>query len=287
MGFAPAQPILPGGGMSAGSSKAFMSNLRSREGSAMPATRYVIGDSPKRREDPRFLTGRGRDLDDLAVADLAHAAILRSPHAHARLGGVEMAAARAMPGVLAILTAAEACADGLSPLRPMAEVNSQTGEKFAFLPQPLLAEGKVRYVGEPVALIVALGQNQALDAAEAVTVGYAPLPAVTTVAAARLPGAPEIAAGVPGNLCFAWHTGDRAAVDAAFAAAAHVARLPLDNHRIVTSPIEPRGVIGSWDAVQQRYTAYVSSQSIHATRDNTARALGVPPEAVRFVAPDV
>jgi carbon-monoxide dehydrogenase large subunit len=110
---------------------------------------------------------------------------------------------------------------------------------------------------------------------------------VTGVRAARLADAPEIAAGVPGNLCFAWHTGDRAAVEAAFAAAAHVVRLPLDNHRIVTSPIEPRGVVGLWDGERERYTAYVSSQSIHANRDNTARALGVPPSAMRFVAPDV
>jgi carbon-monoxide dehydrogenase large subunit len=253
----------------------------------MLATRHVIGDAPKRREDARFLTGRGRYLDDLVVADVVHAVVVRSPHAHARLGRIDTAAARAMPGVLAVLTAAEARADGLSPLRPMAEANPATGEKFTFLPQPLLAEDQVRYAGEPVALIVALGHNQALDAAEAVTVDYAPLPAVTTVAAARLPGAPEIAARVPGNLCFAWHTGDSASVDTAFAAAAHVVRLPLDNHCIVTSPIEPRGVIGSWDAVQQRYTAHISSRSIHATRDNTARALGVPPEAVRFVAPDV
>ena len=253
----------------------------------MPATRYSIGDAPKRREDARFLTGRGGYLDDLVFADLVHAVVLRSPHAHARLGGIDPAAARAMPGVLAVLTASEARVDGLSPLRPMAEANPQTGEKFAFLPQPLLAEGQVRYAGEPVALIVALTRNQALDAAEAVTVAYAPLPAVTTVAAARAPQAPEIAEGVRGNLCFEWHTGDRAAVDAAFAAAAHVVRLAIDNHRIVTNPIEPRGVIGSWDAVRQRYIAHVSSQSIHATRDHTARALGLPAAAVRLVAPDV
>ena len=116
---------------------------------------------------------------------------------------------------------------------------------------------------------------------------YTPLLAVTTVAAARTPGAPQISAEVPGNVCFDWRTGGTAAVSAAFAAAAHVVELRLDNHRIVTNPMEPRGVIGLWDAQTGRYTAYVSSQSIHATRDNTARALGVPPAAVRFIAPDV
>ncbi len=155
------------------------------------------------------------------------------------------------------------------------------------MPQPLLADGRVRYAGEPVALIVADTRNQALDAAEAVAVDYMPLPALTTLAAARAPDAPQLAAEAPGNLCFDWRTGDSAAVEAAFAAAAHIVELSLDNHRIVTNPIEPRGVIGVWDAEHGRYTAYVSSQSIHVTRDHAARALGVPPAAVRFVAPDV
>ena len=114
-----------------------------------------------------------------------------------------------------------------------------------------------------------------------------PLPAVTTAEAAGAAGAPQIADQVPGNFCFDWRTGDKAAVDNAFAAAAHVVRLRLDNHRIVTNPMEPRGVIGSWDAETARYTAHVSAQSIHNTRDNAARALGVPAAAVRFVAPDV
>jgi carbon-monoxide dehydrogenase large subunit len=254
---------------------------------AMPGTRAVIGDAPKRREDFRFLTGRGAYLDDLAFDDLAHAVLVRSPHAYARLVAIDGSRAAAMPGVLALLTAAEVRADGLAPLRPTAEVNAATGEKFAFQPQPLLAEAKVRYAGEPVAVVVARSRSEALDAAEAVRVDYAPLPAVADAAAARAPGAAEVAAEVPGNLCLLWHTGDRPRVAAAFAAAAHVVRLRLDNHRIVTNPIEPRGVVGMWDAQHGRYTAHVSAQSIHATRDHAARALGVPPESVRFVAPDV
>ena len=253
----------------------------------MTTARSVIGDAPKRREDLRFITGRGEYLDDLAFDGLTHAVVLRSPHAHARIERVEVQAARGSLGVLAVLTAEEVRADGLQSLRPSAEANATSGERFAFAPQPLLASGKVRYVGEPVALIVAESRVQALDAAEQVVVDYSPLPAVTTVAAANAPGAPEISPEVPGNLCFDWRTGDSAAVAAAFAAAAHVVELDLDNHRVVTNPMEPRGVIGMWDADRGRYTAYVSSQSIHATRDNTARALGVPPGAVRFVAPDV
>ena len=250
-------------------------------------TRSVIGDAPKRREDLRFLTGLGCYLDDLAFAKMAHAVVVRSPHAHALIERIGADEARAAPGVLAVLTAAEVSADGLKPLRPSAEANVQTGEKFAFAPQPLLAEGKVRYVGEPVALIIAETRVRALDAADRVVVDYAPLPAMTSATAARAAGSPEISPEVPGNVCLDWHTGDAAAVDAAFAAAAHIVELRLDNHRIVTNPIEPRGVIGLWDTAQSRYTAYVSSQSIHATRDNAARALGVAPAAVRFIAPDV
>ena len=251
------------------------------------AARSVIGDAPKRREDFRFVTGRGRYLDDLTFDGLVHAAVLRSPHAHARILSIDTVRAGAAPGVLAVLTAPDARADGLQPLRPSAEANVQTGEPFAFTPQPLLAEDKVRYVGEPVALIVAQTRAQALDGAEQVVVDYGPLTAVVTTAAARAPGAPVISSEVPDNLCFDWRTGDVAAIDAAFTAAAHVVELLIDNHRIVTNPMEPRGVLGSYDPETRLYTAHVSSQSIHATRDNTARALGVQSTAVRLVAPDV
>ena len=246
-----------------------------------------IGAAPKRREDLRFLTGRGRYLDDLAFDDLTHAVVLRSPYAHARIEAIGTAAATAMPGVLAVLTAADALADGLKPLLPYVEANTQTGEPFAFAPQPLLAADKVRYVGEPMALIVAETREQALDAAEHVAVEYAPLPAVTTAAAARAPDAPLLSPEVPGNLCFEWHAGDRTTAAAAFAAAAHIVELRLDNHRVVTNPMEPRGVVGLYDPATGRYTAHVSAQSIHATREHAARALGVEPAQVRFVAPDV
>src|SRR6202011_5258130 len=253
----------------------------------MPTIRSVIGDRPKRREDMRFLTGRGGYLDDLAFHGLTHAVVLRSPHAHAVIERIGTERARAAPGALAVLTAENARSDGLKPLRPSAEANVQTGEPFAFMPQPLLAEGKVRYVGEPVALIVAETQAQALDAAEQVIVDYALLPAVTTTMAARASEAPELSPEVPGNVCFDCKIGDADTVKAAFASAAHLVGLQVDNHRIVTNPIEPRGLVGIWDRASGRYTAHVSSQSIHATRDNAARALGVAPAAVRFIAPDV
>src|SRR3954452_16152498 len=134
-----------------------------------------IGAAPKRREDVRFLTGQGRYLDDLAFANVAHAIVLRSPHAHASIARIDTHAARALPGVLAVLPATEAREDGLSPLQPSVTANTVTGENFSFAPQPLLAGDKVRYPGEPVALIVAETREAALDAAEAVIVDYAPL----------------------------------------------------------------------------------------------------------------
>ena len=253
----------------------------------MAETRAIIGDAPKRREDARFVTGGGTYLDDLVFDGVAHAVLLRSPHAHARLLALDATAARAMPGVLAVLTGAEVAADGLHGLRPAAEANTQTGEPFAFEPQPLLATGKVRYGGEPVALIVAATRNRALDAAERVMVDYAPLAAVTTAIAAQAPDAPEISAAVPGNLCLDWRLGDDAAVTAAFESAAHWVELRLDNHRVVTNPMEPRGAVGCFDSGTGRYTLHLSSQNVHAIRDLTARALGVASTEVRFVAPDV
>ena len=250
----------------------------------MAAGRSVIGDTPRRREDARFVTGRGCYLDDMRFDGAAHAVLLRSPHAHARIERIDRTHALASPGVLAVLTAEDADAAGLNPMRPTVEANAQTGEPFLFAPQPLLARDKVRHVGEPVALIVAETHAQAQDAAERVAVDYTPLPAVTTADAATAPGAPVLADAVPGNVCLDWHTGD---TGAAFAQAEHIVTIRLHNHRIATNPMEPRGAIGSYDPAGGRYTLHVSSQSLHGNRDAAARWLGVPPSAVRFVAPDV
>src|SRR4030088_3396450 len=162
--------------------------------------RSGIGDAPKRREGLRFLTGQGRYLDDLSFDRLPHAGVLRSTHAPAEIARIDTAAAKAMPGVLAVLTAADAIADGLKPLLPYVEANTQTGDPFAFTPQPLLAEDKVRYVGDPVALIVAESSDQALDSAERIPVDYGPLPSVTTAAAGRAAGGPRLFAEDSGEL---------------------------------------------------------------------------------------
>jgi carbon-monoxide dehydrogenase large subunit len=246
--------------------------------------RAVIGDAPRRREDARFVTGHGAYLDDLKFDNTAHAVFLRSPHAHARINAIDITDARTMPGIIAILTAADVTADGLRPLRPTVEANVQTAEPFRFQPQPLLADEKVRYVGEPVAVIVAETRNQALDAAERIVTDYEPQPAITDARAALQPNAPVLTETVPGNLCLDWNWGQTSRVAVTLASAPHVITIALNNHRIVTNPMEPRGAVGLYDG---RYTLYLSSQNIHGNRDVAARVLAVDPSAVRFVAPDV
>lgn len=233
--------------------------------------RAVMGDAPKRREDQRFLTGQGRYLDDLAFPGAARAVLLRSPHAHAIIRRVDTAAARALPGVLAALTHADLAADGLLPMRPTVEANVQLGEPFTFEPQPLLAAGRVRHVGEPVALIVAETLNQALDAQKAVTVDYEPLPAVTTIAAARSRGAPGLSAHVANNTCLDWEWGGHAGAEHAFARATHHVTMAMRNHRLVTNPMEPRGVVGAWDAPP--------SATPRMCRARTSTATATPPPA--------
>ena len=246
--------------------------------------RAVIGDAPRRREDARFVVGQGTYLDDLRFDGLTHAIFIRSPHAHARVRAIDTADALTAPGVLAILTAKEAADDGLSPLRPTVEANLQTGEPFHFLPQPLLAEDTVRYVGEPIVLVVAQTRNQALDAAERVVIDYDPCPAVTRADLALRPGAPQLTGAVPGNLCLDWQWGQTAEVAETIRTAAHVVTINLNNHRVVTNPMEPRGAVGIYDG---RYTLHVSSQNLHGNRDIAARCLNVEPSQVRFTAPDV
>jgi len=246
-----------------------------------------IGAAPKRREDQRFVAGAGQYLDDLAFNGLLYAAFARSPYAHADIRGVDTSAAEAVPGVRAVLTAADAAADGLKPLKPFVIANTVTDEPFAWDTQPLLAARKVRFAGEPVAMVVAETRAAALDGAEAVMVDYDELPAVTLGSAAIAPGAPALSGEVAGNLCMDWRTGDAAAVAAALETAAHVAEVTLYNHRLVSNPIEPRGGVGVHDPETGRYTLHVSSQSIHVNRDNIAAALGLAREDVRWIAPDV
>ncbi len=245
-----------------------------------------IGRSLPRREDRRFLTGQGRYLADAGLAGMLHAVVVRSPHAHARIVALDAAAARAMPGVRAVLTGVELRAAGLGTLPCHAAPASLAPPIVPA--RHVLALDAVRHVGEPVAMVLAETPEQARDAAEAVAVEYDPLPAVVAPLAAQEAGAPVIWPEAPGNLCFDFRKGDQAATEAAFAAAAHVVELPLANQRVTAAPLEPRACLAQWDAAAESWDLECSSQALHSLRHQLAHAVfHVEEQRVRVHAPDV
>ena len=241
-------------------------------------TRLKIGQTPRRREDTRFLTGTGNYLDDLDFEGAVHAAIVRSHHGHARIDAIDVTDAVAVPGVLAVLTGADQAGAGIQPIPPYERANPHTGEPFTYPDQYPLAIDAARYGGQPVAVVVAQSRDAARDAVELVSVDYTALPAITTIEAAREDSA---------NFCLQWSKGDSAAVDAGMNAAAHVTSLSFHNHRVVTNPMEPRGGVGEFDPESGRYTLHVSAQSLHTARDHIAVALGTDTGNVRVIAEDV
>lgn len=244
-----------------------------------------IGTSVRRKEDRRFLTGRGTYTDDINRPRQLHAYLLRSPHAHAEIAGIDTANAAAAAGVAAIFTGTDLQVGGL-PCGWM--VTSKDGSPMAEPPRPLLAQGKVRHVGDPVAVVVAETRHQAEAAAELIDVSYKELPAVVASDKAIEPGAPQLFEGAPGNLCFDWHLGDATAVAAAFSRASHVTRLELVNNRLVSNPMEPRAAIGELDLATGDYTLYTTSQAPHVHRLLIAAfVLQLPEHKLRVVAPDV
>ena len=254
----------------------------------MSGTRFGIGQPVRRVEDRRFLTGQGRYLDDFSFEGQLHARVLRSPHAHAEIRGLDTATAAAVPGVLAVLTGDDVAADGLGDIPAGATVTGRDGKPNHVPPRPALAQGKVRFVGEPVALVVAESLQAARDAVELIMVDYADLPPVVATERALDLDAPQVHEGAPGNLCMDWEKGDKAATDAAFAQAAHVTTLDLVNNRVVVNPIEPRGCIGLWDATAESYTLYNAGQAVHGiARMLAGSVLKIPVEKLRVVSPDV
>jgi len=246
-----------------------------------------IGQPVRRREDVRLLTGRGRYTDDIDPPGCAQAVVVRSPHAHARILGMETGAATAAPGVLAVLTGRDAAADGLGRLVTLFDVPGRDAPLFD-PGRDILQSEYVRYVGDPVALVVAETRQQAQDAAELVVIDYEPLSAVTDTAAAAELGAPVIWEGRPDNLCVLWDSGRSAETDAAFAAAHRTVSISLVNNRMVANPMEPRIAIGEWDSSTGRYVFHGPSQGTHRVRDNLAKyVLKVPAAQLRVVSPDV
>ncbi|MBI4183240.1 MAG: xanthine dehydrogenase family protein molybdopterin-binding subunit [Proteobacteria bacterium] len=251
--------------------------------------RFALGQPVRRKEDVRFLTGKGRYLDDLSLPGEAFAAFVRSPHAHARVRALDAAVARRMPGVLGVFTGVDVDADGLGTLPTFgATPKAPGGGPAAAPPRRLIARERVRFAGEIVALVVAETRAGARDAAEKVEVAYEPLAAIADLRSAVRPGAPLVWDKAPGNVSFVWRTGDARATEAAFRKAAHVTRLALVNNRLEPSPMETRGGIGAFDAATGRYTLHLSSQGVHTIRALLAKeVLKVASAKVRVVTPDV
>jgi carbon-monoxide dehydrogenase large subunit len=248
--------------------------------------KFGIGQPVRRKEDVRFLTGRGTYTDDIARPGQAHAAILRSPHAHARIVSMDTTAARSAPGVLAVLTGKEVAEDGLGLLPVLVEVPGVDGKPLWCPPRPILQSERVRYVGDPVALVVAETREQAIEAAELIAVEYDILPAVTDTAAAAAPGAPVIWPERGSNLCVHWSSGRERETEEAFARAHRVVAVDLINNRLVGNPMEPRVAIGEWDGT--RYVLYSPTQGALRVRDGLAQhVFKVPKDKLRVVSPDV
>jgi aerobic carbon-monoxide dehydrogenase large subunit len=247
-----------------------------------------IGAPVRRKEDRRFITGHGHYTDDINRPGQSHAYFLRSPHAHARIERINAAAASAMPGVLAVLTGADLSADKIGNLICGWMITSKDGSQMKMAPHPAIAQGKVNFVGDTVAVVVAETLGQATDAAEKIKVDYEVLAAVVDAAAAQADGAPQIHAIAPGNTIYQWHLGDVQAADAAFKSPRHVTRLDFINNRLVPNAIEPRAAIGEYDAGSQSLTLWNTTQNPHVARLVISAFVGVAPEhRLRVIAPDV
>ena len=227
---------------------------------------FAVGQGVSRFEDPRLVRGGGRYVDDIKLPGMAHAVVLRSPHAHAKIKSIDVAAAKVAPGVLAVLTAADVKTAGYGDLPVPGGLKRRDGSPMYKPRYPILAEDRVRWVGDYVAFVVAETVAQAQDAAELVSVEYEELPAVTSTAEAPQAGAPRVWDDCPDNICFVELIGDRDAVEAAFSRAAHVVRHRFVINRVTAATMEPRGAVGDYNAADGRYMIYTPMQRPHPTR---------------------
>jgi len=252
---------------------------------ALSLTKFGIGQPVRRTEDPTLVRGQGRYTDDINLPSQAHAVMVRSSNAHGVIRGVDTAAAKAMPGVLAVLTGEDVKTYG--GLRTNLPLKSRDGSPIRFTPRPALSTDKVRFVGDPVACVVAETVAQAKDAAEAVVLDIEPLPAVMSAREAAKPGAPQIWDEVPGNVALDFHYGDSQKVAEAFARAAHVVTLPLVNQRMVVASIEPRSAIGEFEPGGEKWTLHSCSQGVFGLKNALRDILGTTPDKVRVLTGNV
>jgi aerobic carbon-monoxide dehydrogenase large subunit len=254
---------------------------------AWALTKFSIGQPVPRTEDPKLVRGQGHYTDDVNLPGQAFAAIVRSAHAHGVIRGIDGAAAHAMPGVLAVYTGRDLIAAGYGNLKCVVPLNNRDGTPMRKPARPALPTDKVRYVGDPIACVIAETAQQAKDAAEAVVVDIDPLPAVTKASEAAQTGAPQIYDDVPNNVAIDFHFGDTAKVAAAFASAAHVTRLDLVNSRLIVNAMEPRAAIGAYDAKSSRFTLHVGCQGAFGMKGQLVDILGVPADKVRVLVGNV
>jgi aerobic carbon-monoxide dehydrogenase large subunit len=248
----------------------------------------LIGARVPRKEDYRFLTGAGQYTDDVTLQGQTHAVFVRSPHAHAKIKSIRKDKALKAPGVLAVFTGEDLAAAKVGGLPCGWLITDVNGQPMKEPPHPCLAQGKARYVGDHVAVVIAETLDGAQDAAALVEVDYEVLPAVADASLARARGAPVLHDAAPDNTCYVWALGDKAAADTAFAKAAHVTRLEFINNRLIPNAIEPRAAIGLYSRSEDAYTLYVSNQNPHVERLLMAAfVLGLPEHKLRVVAPDV
>ncbi len=248
----------------------------------------AIGASVKRREDIRFITGKGHYVDDIDRPGQAYAYFVRSPHAHATIDRIDTSAALKAPGVVAIFTGEDIAADKVGGLPCGWMIHSKDGSPMKAGAHPALAQGKVRYVGDHVAVVIADTYAQARDAAEKIAVDYGELPATVDTATAANSGQPQLHDAAPNNTVFNWHVGDKATTDAAFAKAAHVTKLDLVNNRTIPNAMEPRAAVGEYDSGTDTITLYTTSQNPHVARLVLSAFVGLAPEnKLRVIAPDV
>jgi aerobic carbon-monoxide dehydrogenase large subunit len=253
-----------------------------------PEVRFGSSRGIARSEDDPLLSGRARFTDDVQVPGEAHAAFVRSPHGHADVRAIDASVAAGMPGVLCILTGQDVQAAGLGAIPPAVLLPGRDGKPMFGPALPVLAQERVRYVGEPVAIVVAETLAQAQDAVDAVEVDYEALPAASDVERATAPGAPVLWPQAPGNISLDWEHGDEAAVQAAFSTGAHTVKVRLEDTRVAPSALEPRAAIGSWDEGAGRYTLIAGTQGVSVMRKFLAESVfKVPPEKVRVVTHDV
>ncbi len=251
-------------------------------------TENGIGAAVRRKEDYRFITGKGLYVDDINRPNQLYAIIVRSPQAHAKINSIALDSAKAAPGVVAVFTGADMAAAGVGGLPCGWGITSSDGTPMVEPGHPPLAVDVVHHVGDQVAVVLAETRAAARDAAELVEVDYEDLPAVASLAAAAAEGAPLVWDDAPGNICFDWEIGDAAATDAAFAKAAHVASIDIVNNRLIANAMEPRAAIGDYDGGKDEYTLFTTSQNPHVIRMLMgAFVLGIPEHKLRVISPDV